>query len=64
MHSLMPACPVCKNCLIEPVEFCGRCGCHVLLLLKILNEADAESQAASRIKKEEQDKQDRERHQG
>lgn len=35
MHPLMPNCPLCGYKLREAAEFCRRCGCHVLLLLKI-----------------------------
>jgi hypothetical protein len=35
MDPLLPSCPVCASPLPDPVEFCRRCGCHVLLVLKI-----------------------------
>jgi hypothetical protein len=32
-------CPVCLLSIKEPAEYCRWCGCHLLLLVKVQNEA-------------------------
>lgn len=32
-------CPVCSFQIKEPLDYCRRCGCYLLLLTKVQNEA-------------------------
>ncbi len=35
MSDFFSHCPICRALTVEPTEFCRRCGCHLLLLVKV-----------------------------
>lgn len=40
MNQILTECPVCRIGLSEMTAYCRRCGCHLLLLEKIRQEAE------------------------
>ena len=40
IKELIPLCPVCSVQISANDEFCRRCGCHLLLLFKIVKTAE------------------------